>query len=277
VPAQEPDACAEGGVIVPCVAEQIVIPTVAVLTFPYTGLAKTLNIATNPAYSISGNTQTAAGSYTATVTLNNAVNYEWANGTTTPITFPWSITKATVTKPTVAVSSFVSDNSPKTLNIATNPAYSISGNTQTAAGSYTATVALIDPVNYEWADGTTANLSFAWTIAAAPISNNNNGANDNSWRATGCAATLSCGGTTPAISQVKITNSNAIQTAGISLAVKSDAVVGIYGLNGSLIQSQSYASGEYSIPLGSLPKGMYIVKVSFDNHSSSKVLRVTVK
>jgi len=53
--------------------------------------------------------------------------------------------------------------------------------------------------------------------------------------------------------------------------------VAIYGLKGNMVHRQSYASGEYNILLGSLPKGMYIVKVSFDNHSSGKILRMVVK
>jgi len=100
---------------------------------------------------------------------------------------------------------------------------------------------------------------------------------NDSWTCTGCACTNTC--STPAISQIKPAASNRIaQNAnGISLAVESDAVVAIYGLNGSLVSRQGYASGEYSISLGSLPKGMYIVKVSFDNHSSGSILRVVVK
>jgi len=53
--------------------------------------------------------------------------------------------------------------------------------------------------------------------------------------------------------------------------------VAIYGLNGSLVSRQRYASGEHSISLGSLPKGMYIVRVSFGSHSPASILRVVVK
>jgi len=61
---------------------------------------------------------------------------------------------------------------------------------------------------------------------------------------------------------------------GISLAVKSSAVVGIYGLKGNLIQKQNFASGVYSISFGHLPKGMYIAKVKFG--SETRLLRVPV-
>ena len=47
--------------------------------------------ATNAAYTLSGQTQTDVGDYNATVTLNDTSNYEWVDGTTTPLNLPWSI------------------------------------------------------------------------------------------------------------------------------------------------------------------------------------------
>ena len=40
----------------------------------------------------------------------------------------------------------------------------VSGNVQTNVGSYTATVSLKDTTNYQWADGSTSNISISWTI-----------------------------------------------------------------------------------------------------------------
>jgi len=87
--------------------------------------------------------------------------------------------------------------------------------------------------------------------------------------------TITGGGSTP-IRLPQIANGNNVaQTAGgISLAVKSSAIMGIYGLKGNLIQNQNFDSGVYSIPLNHLPKGMYIVKVKFG--SETKLLRVPV-
>lgn len=42
--------------------------------------------------------------------------------------------------------------------------YTVSGDIQTEAGSYTATVLLNDPVNYMWSDGTTEGKAIPWSI-----------------------------------------------------------------------------------------------------------------
>ncbi len=56
------------------------------------------------------------------------------------------------------------------MSIATNSGYTISGNTGTNAGTYTAKVVLKDKANTTWADGTTTDLSLSWKINARSIS-----------------------------------------------------------------------------------------------------------
>ena len=43
--------------------------------------------------------------------------------------------------------------------------YTITGNTETNAGTHTATVSLVDPTNYKWSDNTTADKQITWNIA----------------------------------------------------------------------------------------------------------------
>jgi len=78
--------------------------------------------------------------------------------------------------------------------------------------------------------------------------------------------------------QVTDMGSNHVVQVGnsINLTVKSNAAVEIYGLKGNMISRQNYASGNHSVSLKHLPKGMYIVKVSFDNGMPAKILRATV-
>jgi len=91
---------------------------------------------------------------------------------------------------------------------------------------------------------------------------------------TNASSSSGGGSTTPILSQVETVN-HITQTAnGINIAVKSNAVASIYNLKGNLIKKQTYTSGEHSISLGHLPKGMYIVRVSFG--SEKYVLRVSV-
>jgi len=82
---------------------------------------------------------------------------------------------------------------------------------------------------------------------------------------------------TPVLSQAVGISNKAVQLAnGLNLSVNSKAVVNVYGLKGNLVQSTSYANGNHIVSFGSLPKGMYIVKVSFSG-SESKVMRMAVK
>jgi hypothetical protein len=95
----------------------------------------------------------------------------------------------------------------------------------------------------------------------------------------------SCSGykppTTPVLSKVETGNRALHIAGGLSLSVSSSATVSIYSLKGNLVQSQSYASGEHTMSLNNLPKGMYIVKVSFRNRentlSHSETIKITVK
>ncbi|MDR3002284.1 MAG: T9SS type A sorting domain-containing protein, partial [Fibromonadaceae bacterium] len=62
---------------------------------------------------------------------------------------------------------------------------------------------------------------------------------------------------------------------GISLQSTSNAMVEIYGLKGNLINRQNFGNGVYTVSFEHLPKGMYIVRVSFG--SEKQILRVPVR
>ena len=80
--------------------KQIAPPAADTTSFTYTSSAQTYTLAPNAAYTISPNTtQTNAGSYTITVSLNDTANTEWTDGTTAAkeYTFTISAAKLTVT------------------------------------------------------------------------------------------------------------------------------------------------------------------------------------
>jgi len=133
----------------------------------YDGSEQSAGIATNDNYTITGTTSsTNAGSFSASVALKNTTNYEWADGTITSITLPWSIAKAKITKPTAT--NLVYNGSEQSAGIATNDNYTITGDVKgTFPGSFSASVALKNTTNYEWADGTTASITLPWSIAKA--------------------------------------------------------------------------------------------------------------
>jgi len=81
---------------------------------------------------------------------------------------------------------------------------------------------------------------------------------------------------TPIITLPKtaLLNSAVASKNGINLAVKSNAVVEVFGLKGNSMRKFSFANGVYSVSFSDLPKGLYIVKVSFGNEK--RILRVPV-
>ena len=135
-------------------------------TFTYDGAEKVLEIAAGEHYTVMGNTATNAGNYTATVALTDKAHCEWSGGTTEDVTISWEIAKASVTKPEPTTVQFTYDGTEKTV-IAAGEHYTVTGNTATNAGSYTATLTLTDTANYTWSDGSTADVEITWSIAKA--------------------------------------------------------------------------------------------------------------
>jgi len=86
----------------------------------------------------------------------------------------------------------------------------------------------------------------------------------------------SSGGGTPIsmLPQIGLSNSAIAFKNGINLAVKSYAVVEVFGLKGNSMRKFSFADGVYSVSFSDLPKGLYVVKLSFG--SERKILRIAV-
>jgi len=74
--------------------------------------------------------------------------------------------------------------------------------------------------------------------------------------------------------QTALSNSAIASTNGLNLAVKNNAVVEVFGLKGNSVRKFSFANGVYSVSLSDLPKGLYIVKVSFG--SEKRILKIPV-
>ena len=144
-------------------------------TLTYTGsvLTPTWSGYDSSLMTVSGNTSgTNAGTYTATFTLKDKVNYRWSDGSTSDKSVNWTIGKASVAIPTANNTSFTYSGSAATLSLSNydSALVSASGISATNAGNYTATFALKDSNNYQWSDGTTANKTIAWVINKAQAS-----------------------------------------------------------------------------------------------------------
>lgn len=118
--------------------------------------------------SVTGNTGTDAGTYTATFTPKG--NFVWEDGTTTPKDVNWTIGRAPIAdvpsqNGTITYSG--SAQSP-TWNNYNSSQLTLGGTTSsTDAGSYVAT--FTPKANYKWSDDTTTAKSVSWTIGRATI------------------------------------------------------------------------------------------------------------
>jgi len=85
------------------------------------------------------------------------------------------------------------------------------------------------------------------------------------------------GDNTPIISvSQKVTSNGAFAIKnGVNLQVSQKATIEVFGLDGKSVRKMNFSNGSYYVSLGDLPKGLYIVKVKFDNRS--EILRIPVK
>lgn len=142
--------------------------------FVYDGTQKIYKIDESEFYTITGNKQTNAGTYTVSITLKND-KYVWSDNTSDTLTFSFIIDKASVVAPTVDTSlyEFEYDGTTKGYQIATSDQYTISGNENVNPGSYTAVVALNDKNNYKWENSNSEDLRYNYTIKGIELNENN--------------------------------------------------------------------------------------------------------
>ncbi|MCQ2230096.1 MAG: hypothetical protein MJZ13_10195, partial [Bacteroidales bacterium] len=141
-------------------------------SFVYTGTEQTFSIpgpSDAAGYTITGNKETNAGSYTATIKLGD--NFSWSDGSTDDIMQEWSITRAEVTLPSAVISTFTYDGTVKALEVSENDLYTIDSENATAtnAGTYNRVISLNDKANYVWTDGTDASKTITFTINKAKV------------------------------------------------------------------------------------------------------------
>ena len=150
------------------VATKVSKPTAPTRNFTYTGSAQSIGLSgyDSSIMSLSGGTATNAGNYIATISLRDATSYQWSDGTTSSVSFSWSISRASISVPTA--SNYIYDGSQKT-GVSSGTGYTISGtNTATNVALYTVTVT--PDSNHQWSDGTTSAKNLEWAIMARTIS-----------------------------------------------------------------------------------------------------------
>ena len=100
------------------------------------------------------------GTYTVTATYEDSINFGIATATLT-------IVPKKVAIPAADTTVFTYDGTAKTYGISDTADYTVTGNSQTNAGDHTVTVALRDKATTAWADGTTADKTYTFTIKQA--------------------------------------------------------------------------------------------------------------
>lgn len=148
---------------------QVEIPLADTSHFVFNGEQQTYAIAESEIYSIDGFRKTNAGSHEVVVSLNDTVNYEWADATAADKKYSFAISKAQVEIPAADTNKYTYNGAILIYSIAPNPLYNISGNAQTNAGSHIVSVSLADAVDYQWADGTSEAKAFNFEIAKATV------------------------------------------------------------------------------------------------------------
>ena len=142
----------------------IAVPTAA-QNLVYNGSAQS-GIEESDAYTLSGDKSGIdAGTYSTIVTP--ASGYLWADGTSTPVTVTWSISKKPIAAPT-AVSGLVYTGESQT-GVAGGEGYTVAGGSQVNAGDHTATVTLLSN-NYKWINSDKEDtFEIVWSIAKQEI------------------------------------------------------------------------------------------------------------
>ncbi len=152
---------------------QVAVPVKDETEFTYDGNEKTYNIPASIAYTVTGNVQTGAGKHTVTVSLNDVAHYVWSDGKSEDKTYDFNIAKEKVEVPVVADDAFAYDGTEKLFVVPADPEnrYKVGATNASATevGVYTRTVALTDKNNYEWATGTTEDLTYTFTITDGTV------------------------------------------------------------------------------------------------------------
>ena len=147
-------------------------PTLSANSFEWTGgnISPTVNNFDSNTMTKSGSdTAVALGTYSITIALKDKVNTCWADSSTSDITLTYTVTKRTLTKPTLETSSYTYDGSAKTPAVNNfNSTYmektAASVNSATNADSYSIVVNLKDTSNCQWAGGGNGSVTLNWVI-----------------------------------------------------------------------------------------------------------------
>jgi predicted outer membrane repeat protein len=143
-------------------------------TYYYTGYEQTATITgfdSSTMTVVSGNKQTNVGrDYPIVIAIKDKTQYEWINGSTDNVTIYWDIERALLKKPTVSgPCTYKGAEQSPVLNDFNASLMDITGNKAKEIGTYTLTITIKNPANYQWADQTSMPQTLTWSIVRAPL------------------------------------------------------------------------------------------------------------
>ena len=134
----------------------------------YSGSNQVATVAQSGLYTVTTNAGgTNAGNYDVVLTLTDSNNYKWSTTSEAAVTLTFTIKKVQLSIPEENNTVFTYTGSAQTYVLAVNDNYTISGNVQTNAGTYSVTVSINDTVNFEWNDETIDDLTYTFVINKA--------------------------------------------------------------------------------------------------------------
>ena len=137
--------------------------------YVYNGQEQSYCLTSTMLYTVENNQATLAGSYPVKVDLADKTNYVWANGSADALYYSFVINKITVAIPAANQKDFIYNGKEQTYTIAENNSYRIFGAAATNAGEYAVSVSLKDKFNYEWSNGSVADLFYSFVIKKASV------------------------------------------------------------------------------------------------------------
>ena len=142
-------------------------------TLTFNGSEQTVTVKNySSSYHVLGGTLKSSSAGTFTATISPAITHTWADGTTTPKEITWAIAPMKITKPTASSLSFVYNGNSRNLQVSNyDSAYmTLTGTiSESAVGEYDAKYTLKSKINYNWADGSVADVVITWRITRAPL------------------------------------------------------------------------------------------------------------
>ena len=319
-------------------------------TYSYNKLAQTVVLSNfdSNTMSVTGNTKTNAGNYTAVVSIKDTVNYEWADGTNSNLNLPWTISakdlnsnevslsrteytydgstktpgvivkdgettltlnsdytvlyssntnagtatvtvtgignyknvinktftinKAQLTKPTISGTyTFNGTTQTVSLNNFNSSTMNVSNNTRKNAGTQNVTVSIKDTANYEWTDGTIANVSLSWTINAKNLNSDEVTLSNTVYTYNGSAKTPDVTVTDGTTTLVKDTDYTVSYSSNVNAGTATVTVTGIGNYKNTVNKTFTINKAQLTIPTinGTYTYNGTTQTVSLNNFDSS--------